>query len=36
MPPLTYGLRDKYRFMRHGMGAAAFRKGDYAEAVITR
>ena len=29
----SYGLRDKYRFMRYGMGAAAFREGRYAEAL---
>jgi tetratricopeptide (TPR) repeat protein len=29
----SYGLRDKYRFLRYGMGAAAFRKGDYARAL---
>ena len=29
----TYGLRDKYRFMRYGMGAAAFRAGEYEEAL---
>lgn len=28
----SYGLRDKYRFLRYGMAAAAFRKGDYAGA----
>ena len=28
----TYGLRDKYRFLRYGMGAAAFNKGDFAAA----
>jgi tetratricopeptide (TPR) repeat protein len=29
----TYGLRDRYRFLRYGMGAAAFRKGEYAQAL---
>jgi tetratricopeptide (TPR) repeat protein len=29
----SYGLRDKYRFMRYGMGGLAFNKGDYAEAL---
>jgi tetratricopeptide (TPR) repeat protein len=29
----SYGLRDKYRFMRYAMGAAAFKKGDASEAV---
>lgn len=29
----TYGLRDQYRFLRYGMGAAAFRKGEYAAAL---
>ena len=29
----TYGLRDKYRFMRYAMGAAAFRAGRYDEAL---
>jgi len=28
-----YGLRDKYRFMRYGMGARAYRSGDYEEAL---
>jgi tetratricopeptide (TPR) repeat protein len=29
----SYGLRDKYRAMRYGMGAAAFNQGRYAEAL---
>jgi len=29
----TYGLRDKYRFLRYGMGAAAFNRGNYPEAL---
>ena len=29
----TYGLRDKYRFMRCALGAQAFHKGDYAAAL---
>lgn len=29
----TYGLRDRYRLMRYGMGAAAFNRGRYAEAL---
>ena len=29
----TYGLRDKYRFMRYGEGAAAFNKGGYEDAL---
>jgi tetratricopeptide (TPR) repeat protein len=28
----TYGLRDKYRFLRYEMAGAAFRKGDYSAA----
>ncbi|MEA2062806.1 MAG: DUF5107 domain-containing protein, partial [Gemmatimonadota bacterium] len=29
----SYRLRDKYRFMRYGMGARAFRRGDSEEAL---
>ncbi|HNY38828.1 MAG TPA: DUF5107 domain-containing protein [Bryobacteraceae bacterium] len=29
----TYGLRDKYRMMRYGQGAGAFRQGDYGRAL---
>jgi tetratricopeptide (TPR) repeat protein len=29
----TYGLRDKYRFMRYGEGAAAFNNSSYADAL---
>ncbi|MCX6623099.1 MAG: tetratricopeptide repeat protein [Acidobacteria bacterium] len=29
----SYGLRDKYRSMQFGMGAAAFKQGKYAEAA---
>ncbi len=29
----TYGLRDKYRVMRYGMGSSAFQQGDYATAL---
>jgi tetratricopeptide (TPR) repeat protein len=29
----TYGLRDKWRFLKYGMGAAAFREGSYGEAL---
>jgi tetratricopeptide (TPR) repeat protein len=29
----TYGLRDKYRVMRYALGAQAFNRGDYAEAL---
>jgi tetratricopeptide (TPR) repeat protein len=29
----SYGLRDEYRLMRYGMGAAAFNGGKYAEAL---
>ncbi len=28
-----YGLRDKYRFMRYGMGAKAYHAGNYKEAL---
>ena len=28
-----YGLRDKYRFMRYGMGARAYHAGDHKEAL---
>jgi len=29
----SYGLRDRYRFMRYGMGAKAFHEGTYPEAL---
>ena len=29
----TYALRDEYREMKYGMGAQAFNKGDYAQAL---
>jgi tetratricopeptide (TPR) repeat protein len=29
----TYGLRDKYRYLRYGMGAEAFHAGRYEEAL---
>jgi tetratricopeptide (TPR) repeat protein len=29
----TYGLRDKYRFLRYGQGARAFNSGDFQEAL---
>ncbi len=29
----TYGLRDKWRFLKYGMGTAAFREGRYDEAL---
>ncbi len=29
----SYGLRDKYRLMRCGMGAEAFNRGDYGRAL---
>ncbi|MGE5645302.1 MAG: DUF5107 domain-containing protein [Acidobacteriota bacterium] len=29
----SYGLRDKYRMMRYGTGAIAFKKAKYAEAL---
>ncbi|HCC58850.1 MAG TPA: hypothetical protein DEQ47_16640 [Solibacterales bacterium] len=29
----TYSLRDKYRVMRYGTGAEAFRRGEYAKAL---
>lgn len=28
-----YGLRDKYRFMRYGLGARAYQKGEYNQAL---
>ena len=29
----TYGLRDKYRLMRYALGAQAFNRGDYGQAL---
>ncbi|MCZ2073785.1 MAG: DUF5107 domain-containing protein [Bryobacterales bacterium] len=29
----SYGLRDKYRLLRYGLGGAAFRQGRYPEAI---